>query len=263
MRFAIGLLASLALAGCVQANAPDDQKASADAPAAASSTVEKALAGSGVEITGALEAPDGYQGFVGNYRGQQLPVYLLPDGKHLVVGSLYDLDGKDLTMPAMRDAADAGLGAEQWKAMAASTWVVEGDPDAKRVVYVFTDAECPYCHHFWKASQAWLERGDVQVRNILVAVISPDSLPRAASILAADDATAAWQKNEDNFGKNPKPSGDVDAATRKKIDANNNLMTRLGFYGTPAIVYKDKNGKIHALRGMPPDQETLRQVFEG
>lgn len=260
MKFATAALAALLLAGCAQANPPQDATAQ---PGPAASAVEKALAGSGVEISGELDAPAGYHGFVGTYRGQQLPVYVMPDGKHLVIGSLYDMQGRDLTMPAMQKAADSGLGDEQWKAMAEADWVVEGNPEAKRVVYVFTDPECPYCHHFWKASQKWLERGDVQVRNILVAVISPDSLPRSAAILEADDPTRAWQDNEEHFGKNPKPTHKPSAAARKKIDAHNNLMMKLGFYGTPAIVYKGKDGKIHALRGMPPNAEILREVFEG
>lgn len=263
MKTVVAALAALLLAGCAQANAPDDAAdTSRPAPAQAASAAEKALAGSGVEIVGELDAPKGYHGFVGNYRGQQLPVYVMPDEKHLMVGSLYDMEGHDLTSPAMRKVADSGLGAEQWKAMEASSWIVEGDPDAKRVVYVFTDPECPYCHHFWKASQEWLKDGDVQIRNILVAVISPKSLPRSAAILGADDPTVAWQENERNFGKNGDPSGRPSAASREKISANNELMTNLGFYGTPAIVWKDSSGKIHALRGMPPDQETLRALFE-
>lgn len=268
MKFATMAFAALLLAGCAQANAPNEADAAdtakaATTPAHATSAVEKALDGSGVEITGQLDAPKGYQGFVGNYRGQQLPVYLLPDGKHLVVGSLYDMQGQDLTMPAMRKAADSGLGAEQWKAMESAEWVAEGDSDAKRVVYVFTDPECPYCHHFWKASQEWVDSGDVQIRNILVAVISPDSLPSSAAILDAKDSTAAWRKNEKNFGKNPKPSTEPSDAARKHIDANNKLMMKLGFYGTPAIVYKDSDGNIHALRGMPPDAQSMRDIFEG
>lgn len=252
------ILAFLLLAGCAKADTPKESSA----PATSASVAEKALASSGVAITGTLEAPAGYHGFVGNYQGRQLPVYVLPDGKHLMVGSLYDLNGHDLTSPAMRKVADSGLGAAQWAMLEQSSWVLEGNPQAKRVVYVFSDTRCPYCHHLWQASQPWLEHGDVQVRNILVAVISPDSLPEAASILDAADPTKAWQDNERTFGKHAKPAANAgSAAARAKVQANSELMTTLGFFGTPALIYQGADGKIHALSGMPRDQQGLQEVF--
>lgn len=264
MKPVIAILATLLLAGCAKADAPKDAAPATSAPAPAASVAEQALAGSGVEIAGTLEAPAGYHGFVGSYRGQQLPVYVLPDGKHIMVGSLYDLQGHDLTSPAMRKVADSGLGAAQWAMLEQSTWVAEGNPAAKRVVYVFSDTRCPYCHHLWLASQPWLQRGDVQVRNILVAVISPDSLPEAASILDAADPTAAWQTQERDFGKHAKPAADAgSAAARAKVQANSELMTTLGFFGTPAVIYKDASGEIRALSGMPRDQQGLQEVFGG
>lgn len=264
MKSITAIVAVLLLAGCGKADTPKQPPTTTAAPAPSASVAEEALAGTGVEITGALEAPAGYHGFLGNYQGRQLPVYLLPDGKHLMVGSLYDLEGHDLTSPAMRKVADSGLGAAQWAMLEQSHWVPEGNPQAKRVVYVFSDTRCPYCHHLWQASQPWLERGDVQVRNILVAVISPDSLPEAAGILDAADPTKAWQDNERAFSKQAKPAANAgSAAARAKVQANSELMTMLGFFGTPAVIYKDADGKIHALSGMPRDAQGLEEVFGG
>src|SRR5690625_828456 len=195
---------ALMLVGCARAGAPAASDARADA-------VQKALSASGMRIGGKLDAPDGYQGFVGRYRGRKLPVYVRPDGKHILIGTMYDMSGHDLTTPAMRQVS--AFTEAQWKALEKSTWVAEGDKDAGRVVYVFTDTECPYCHKFWKASQPWLEKGGVQVRNILVAVISPQSLPRAAAILAAADPAAAWMRIEAYLGKQGSPCKGIPAAT--------------------------------------------------
>lgn len=255
-------IACLLLAGCSHAEAPATDTASV--PAVSSSTVQKALADTGIEITGKLDAPEGYEGFVGVYQGRSLPVYVLPDGKHLVIGSIYDMSGHDLTSPAMRRIADSGFGAAQWSMLEKATWVVEGNPHAKRVVYVFADTRCPYCHHLWQASQQWLERGNVQVRTIPVAVISPDSLPEAAVILDADDPAKAWRENERHFGSNPKPDpGAGSKLSRQKIRANSMLMNVLGFHGTPAMIYKNADGKVRILRGLPRDPDTLREVFGG
>lgn len=260
MKSILALVVCLLLVGCSHAKAPATDTTAA--PAVSSSTVQKALADTGIDITGTLDAPKGYHGFVGVYQGRSLPIYVMPDGKHLMIGSMYDMAGHDLTSPAMRKIADSGIGAAQWAMLEKATWIAEGNPQAKRVVYVFVDTRCPYCHHLWKASQKWIKSGDVQVRNILVAVISPDSLPEAASILDADDPAQAWQDNERHFGNNPKPDAHAGSKlSRQKIRANSMLMNALGFYGTPAAVYKDADGKIRVLHGFSRDPAVLREVF--
>lgn len=270
--------AALLVAACAQAGGPPASSSTTPASASTSGAIYaagkpgsaalpapvRALSDKGLRITGDLRAPKGYRGFIAQYQGQPLPVYLLPDGRHVVVGSLYDAGGKDLTMPAMRDALDAGLSEAQWQQLEKSSWVVEGNPKAKRVVYVFVDTRCPYCHKLWEASQPYLDKGNVQVRNILVAVISPSSLPEGAAILDARDPAQAWRDNERNFGHNPRPAANEgSAASRAKIRANNALMMQFGSDGTPTEVYKDADGKVRMLQGMPANPEMLETVFGG
>lgn len=257
MKLWISMVLVFLLAACSHAPVPT---AAASAPTA--KAVEQALAASGITIDGELDAPAGFHGFIGEVRGQLVPVYVTPDGKHVLVGTLFDMQGHDLTTPVVRKLANASLDATQWEMLAKSTWVPEGNPKAKRVVYVFVDTRCPFCHHFWKASQPWVERGTVQIRNVLVAVIAPESLPEAAGILDAADPTKAWQANERDFGKHPNPPSDAgSAAARARIEANNALMQKLGFYGTPTIIYKAADGSIQAMQGMPQDPETMREIL--
>jgi thiol:disulfide interchange protein DsbG len=259
MKFVFGVLVALFLAGCVQAQSP---QSGSSKPAKAASTVQKALAGSGVKVSGEMEAPKGFHGFVGNYQGRQLPVYLLPDGKHIAIGTLIDTSGQDLTSAAMQKAADSRFSEADWKALADSTWVGEGNPKAQRIVYVFVDTRCPFCHRLWQMTQPFMKGDEVQIRNIMVAVISPDSLPEGADVLDASDPSKAWQENEKNFGHNPKPEASAgSAASRTKIKANNELMQKLGFFGTPAIVYKDADGKIHSRNGVPQDPRIMQEIF--
>lgn len=247
------------LAACTQVQSP---VAAASASAPTAKAVERALAASGITIDGELEAPDGFHGFIGEVQGQLVPVYVAPDGKHVLVGSLFDIQGHDLTTPVLRKLANAPLGAAQWEQIAKSTWVSEGNPKAKRVVYVFVDTRCPFCRHFWRASQPWVGHGKVQIRNVLVAVISPDSMPEAAGILDAADPAKAWQDNERDFGRNPDPAPNAGSASaRVRIEANNALMQKLGFYGTPTIVYEAADGSIRAMRGMPQDPEAMREIL--
>lgn len=139
--------------------------------------------------------------------------------------------------------------------------MAEGNPRAKRTVYTFVDTRCPYCHQLWQQSQPWLKKGDVQIRNILVAVITPESLPEA--ILDANDPAQAWNQNEKNFGKNPAPGRNSSVAAVKKVNVNTALMGRLGFMGTPAIIWKDAQGQIHVLQGLPRDPPSSRRGVRG
>lgn len=273
MKSLLPLVAALLLSGCAQADAPAAhqptvakspaaaQPAAARDPVADASAVQRALSARGVEITGTLDAPKGYQGFVATYQGNQLPVYVTPDGGHILVGTLFDMDGRDLTSAAMAKIEASPFTEAQWKELESATWVVEGNPKAKRIVYAFVDTRCPYCHHLWRDSQPFLKAGHVQVRDILVGVIAPESLPEAAKILDAKDPATAWNSNEQNFGKNPAPGDRASPASIAKINANTDLMQKLGFRGTPSVIWKDDDGRIHTLPGMPRDAEMLKAVF--
>ena len=277
MKKLLPIIAALLLSACAQANGPDSVQTNGPGapdssaptaripttgqPAPVASIVQRALAANGVEISGSLDAPAGFEGFVARYQGRELPVYALPDGRHIVIGTLLDLEGRDLTGPQMQKLAGSGFGEAQWQALASATWFAEGNPDAKRIVYAFEDTRCPYCHRLWKATQPLLKKGNVQIRTILVGVLAPESLPEAANILDAKDPAAAWNKNEEDFGKNPAP-GDASQASLAKVRANTALMQKLGFMGTPSIVWKDAGGRVRAMQGMPRDQQGLEAIFQ-
>lgn len=264
--------AALLVAGCAQADSPAAKSSAPTATPAASATSApatsaaagaipqpvEALTSKGLKIDGSLAAPAGFHGYLAEYQGQPIPVYLLPDGQHVVIGTLYDAHGNDLTLPAMREVVGQlgpKLGAAQWDQLAKSSWFVAGNPHAKRVVYAFMDTRCPFCHRMWVASQPLLKQGHVQLRIILVAVIAPASLPEGAEVLGARDPLQAWARNEKDFGHNADPKPNAGSAlSRAKLQANTRLFAQLGFPGTPTVVYKDADGKVQAIPGDPPPQ---------
>lgn len=235
------------LAACAQAQ---------DYPAAI-----QALGSRGIIVKSALSAPAGFKGYLADYQGHSIPVYLLPDGKHVMIGELLDEKGNDLTQKAMRAAASPALDEATWIDLANATWIAEGSTSPKHIVYVFTDTECPYCHKLWLATQPLLAKGDVQVRHVMVAVIAPNSINRAAAILDAADPKAALHQHETTFGHSTVvPEKSVPAATQKRVDANTQLMSKLGIQGTPATIYKDSSGKIRMAQGMLPEDQT-KEIF--
>lgn len=259
-RYALLAAAGFLLMGCnkVQSNPTPSATAGATVPA----PIQALAKAGGIEITGSMDAPQGYQGFLGRYHDQPVPVYLLPDGQHAVIGSLYDAKGGDLTSGPFRDALTPKLDAGLWSSLENTAWVAEGSDHPKRIVYVFTDTECPYCHRLWQATQPYLQQGDVQIRNIIVAVIAPQSLGRGAAVLAATDPHATYVAHEQHFRDNSPVQvlKDVPEAIRKKIDANEALMDKLGIDGTPTLLYQDAKGTIRMVPGMP-SAATLKTIF--
>ncbi|ASK35881.1 thiol:disulfide interchange protein DsbG [Alcanivorax sp. N3-2A] len=173
----------------------------------------------------------------------------------------------------------AALMALPWPAFAAAnqdrvlallenaTWVAEGADQPERVVYMFTDMNCPYCARQWQAMQPYLQRDDnvTQVRHILVALLRPTSLPKAAAVLAADDPAATFAQAERHYGQQgagPEPLETVPAELENQIQGNTILMMRLGLKGTPATLFLDPDGKLQVAPGVLSDDALRRYVFQ-
>lgn len=268
MKTSLFALLALTLGGCSQAQSPPAPSPAAPPASSAARMAANvypapiaALVQRGLTIKGELPAPPGYKGYLADYAGQPVPVYLLPDGKHAVIGALFDAAGRDLTQGPLAEASMPVLPEATWKRLSDATWIAEGASHPKRIVYSFTDTECPYCHKLWQATQPLLAGGDVQVRYVMVAVIAPQSLGRAAAVLEAAEPAAAMRRHEAAFGHSPiTPLQKVPAAVAERIQANNALMAKLGIAGTPGTLYKDSKGRVRMAVGMlPPDQ--IRRIF--
>ncbi|MCF7750000.1 thiol:disulfide interchange protein DsbG [Bacillus subtilis subsp. subtilis] len=251
----------MGLAGCSQAQSPNATAATAaKAPAAATGNYPAVLKGiqkHGFEVVGEFDAPGGLRGFAGVVGGQQpAAAYVTPDGKHVVVGSLFDENGEDVGAAPLEKLAAKPMSEKMWKKLDASTWVRDGRADAPRVVYTFSDANCPYCHRFWEAARPWVDGGKVQLRHIMVGVIREDSPAKAAAILTASNPSAALLENEHRFDKGGiKPVAALSADIANKLNDNQELMIEMGFQGTPGILFKDDKGMLQRRSGMPQGQD--------
>jgi thiol:disulfide interchange protein DsbG len=138
-------------------------------------------------------------------------------------------------------------------------WIAAGSKSTDRVVYVFTDPECPFCNDLWQALRT-ARAPDVQIRYLLVAVIDADSRGKDAAILESKDPAATLEKQERAYshgGIPPKPA--VQPQTSETISANEALMAALQIYGTPGLVYMDEHNQVKVFAGMP-DATQLRSI---
>lgn len=250
-------------AGTAPAQTPPRAPAPAVAAAAAKPApadrpeVLKGIEKHGFEVIGEFQAPGGLRGFAGVVGGQQpAAAFVTPDGQHVLVGSLFNAEGEDIGAEPVDKLAAAPMSAQAWQKLEASSWVRDGRADAPRIVYTFSDANCPYCHRFWEAARPWVDAGKVQLRHVMVGVIREDSPGKAAAILGAPNPSAALLENERLFDRGGIAAKKTfSAALANKLDANQVLMIELGFQGTPGILFMDDKGLVERRSGMPQGED--------
>lgn len=244
-KFAMTSIAGLALLG-----------AALDALAA--DTYPKAIQGAvnaGVKVVKQFPAASGLTGWVLSDHGQHSIIYSTADKKTIIAGSLINESGENLNQAYAEKHFPKPDLSGLYQELEKSAYVAEGmTSNPKSLVYVFVDANCPFCHYTWKALQPY-EKAGLQVRWILVDTLGPTSMPKAIEVLAAKDKTAAFRKMEENHGKNWTAVKGMTAqekpAVASSIAQNGELMGKFGLRGTPGLVWKDKQGKIQTKGGMP------------
>jgi len=217
----------------------------------------QALTEQGLTVHGRFAAPGGLTGFAASYPGGDVAIYLTPDGEHAVVGTLVDAAGNDLSAAALEEQVRAPQDAALWDRLEASHWIVDGDAHAPRVLYTFTDPNCPYCKRFWEQTRPWVEAGQVQLRHILVGILAPDSPAKAAVLLGADDPGAALSAHSD--GTAPVTPSAQPREVEDRVYRNNQLFDELGLLATPTTFYRDGH-RVQRLEGVPGEDDLVRAL---
>nr|WP_296255535.1 MULTISPECIES: thiol:disulfide interchange protein DsbG [unclassified Pseudomonas] len=212
----------------------------------------QALEAKGATIKGSFDAPGGLKGYAAEYQKQAMALYLTPDGKHVLAGNLFDEKGEDLSQAPLQKLVVEPLTQQMWSQMQSSTWIADGAMTAPKIIYLFSDANCPYCNMFWEQARPWVKSGKVQLRHIMVGVIREDSAAKAATLLADVNPELALQKHE-QAGKSStlKAMSNIPKDIQAKLDTNMKLMDEMGLSATPAIFYKDENGHVQQQQGAP------------
>lgn len=219
------------------------------------------MADKGLTIVKRFDAPGGLTGYAAKAGHTPVTLYLTPDGQHVVVGTMLDAEGHNLSQDALDAAITKPQQKSAWPQLASTEWIADGPSDAPRTVYVFTDPNCPYCHKFYEQSRPWVEAGQVQLRQIMTGILKPSSPGKAAALLTAEDPSAAFRRHERHYKTGGvQPLDDIPPRISHQISANNALMASLGIRGTPGIVYRQDDGKVEIYQGIP-DGDTLTRIL--
>ncbi len=226
----------------------------------ANQIVARASHGS-AHVVEVFPGPDGLIGaiVVGRSASRGI-VWLTPHGEALFTGGvLRDRDGRDLTRAAM---SSRGI-----LLSPTAVWAQAGDPEHRGILVgsggplmtVLLDPNGADCHALYDALSPAVASGRVRVRYLLVGMRTPDSAPRAASILAAARPAEALASNEATYDAGHAEGGFPIAVTPgamfvRAVAANNELFTRAGATGTPATYYCTRaSRKAMVMFGVPRD----------
>ena len=219
-------------------------------------------------------------GWVVKKDGRELVLYTVAPENQVVVGSLYDDQGEDLTVAYIKqytsrfDEAPPALLPDDarsnlWSALE-STWFVQS-PAAKeansddalaKTVYVLADMQCIYCHLLWQMSHNVMQEG-FDMRWIPVAVLSPASWQQATALMQHDKPYTLLDQLMRSKVAKVQIDQDKAQQTDQALHANNALMQQYGLMGTPALVWKDDQGQVQVAQGIPPPKELEKIVGKG
>ncbi|PKO64359.1 MAG: thiol:disulfide interchange protein DsbG [Betaproteobacteria bacterium HGW-Betaproteobacteria-16] len=228
----------------------------------------KALQEKGLSIVGTLPSSGGMTAYAAHAGTEPIALYLTPDGKHVIAGTLFDATGKNLTAAGLEKVLAQPMADAIWGSLEKSHWIADGRKDAPRTVYVFTDPNCPYCNKLWADARPWVDSGKVQLRHVMVGMLTPTSAGKAAALLSDKNPAAALDAHErGHMASNakmlasgrPKPLGDdslkplsvVPPAIAAQLEANAALMASYSLQATPALVWKDAKGAVQMRQGAP------------
>ena len=200
-------------------------------------------------------------------------VWVTADGKTLIAGNVFDVQGRNLTqMATLRLAGGSSLAASRPPSPAALSpssnrpvVLVPGavramadgvrflrEGSGRKTLWIFLDPDCIWCHRLTLDLKAHLLPADVAVNWVPVAFLRPSSVGRAETLLAG--GLPALDKDETLFDETTEEGGvsethtpDLEAAVRK----NTRSLVTLGGTMTPTIVFRDETGRTLRFDGYP------------
>lgn len=144
-----------------------------------------------------------------------------------------------------------------------ATYIQDGH--AGPMIYDFQDPNCPYCHFLYEQEAPLIRAGKLTVRYVPVAFLTPESPAEAAAWLQSPHPLQALKHFETivapalrSGSYRTLPKATPTAATRKVLQQNIEIMDESGFEGTPAILFRAKNGQIGRIPGAIPEKQLAR-----
>jgi thiol:disulfide interchange protein DsbG len=197
--------------------------------------------------------------------GREMIAYTTSNGKYMIVGGVFDASGKNYSLAAMQQylppPPPPPNAAKNFASLKDTHTYVWGQASAKKEIWFLEDPDCIWCHRLFDALSPAVNSGEVKVHVIQAGFLKPDSLAKAAAIMASKDPAAALVEDETKFNVSAEEGGITgslkDAKAVAEVKANNAWMQSHGVGGTPYVLYKDVHGQVQVVPGMPSDVSAM------
>jgi thiol:disulfide interchange protein DsbC len=169
-----------------------------------------------------------YRVELGGEYGQQF-LHMTADGRHLIVGDLFEVEGSMLTN--VSDRARQGKRRELMATVPVDEMIVFSPPGKPRAtINVFTDVDCGYCQKL-HSEMAELNAHGIEVRYLAYprSGVGSESYDRIVSAWCADDPNAALTALK---ARREVPERTCDNPVARQYQ----LGRQVGIAGTPAIL---------------------------
>ncbi len=227
------VLTALAVTAC-NAQQPPATRAAAPAPAASAGSsaiadIEKALAdrfkGAPIKGVRASSMPGLFEAMIGDDM-----IYFDAKVSHFIVGNLVDASN----MTNLTEQRVAELNAIDVKQLPIENAIKFVRGKGERVMYVFTDVDCPFCTRLEQTIQSM---DNVTVYNFMFPIDSlhPQAHKKQAGIWCAKDRLQAWQDGV----LNKKFDATVKTDCSNPVEATKALGAKLGVRATPTFFLAD------------------------
>lgn len=146
-----------------------------------------------------------------------------------------------------------------------TSWFEQGNPKAKRLIYVIAEPNCSACHYFYESIKPYIASGQLKVRWIMVSFLKQSSFGKSAKIISSSNPAMAMEYNENQFNDVQESGGisqmtNIPSSIKQKIMENNMFMNTYGFNSTPVGLFKSYHNKIIVLKGALPINEISKLV---
>lgn len=262
---------------------PDQAQAKDQAPSLAE-RAEKvpALAGflnKGATVKSTFTVGDNLRGWMLHFAGTDDIYYTSRDGNFLLLGALMDADGNNVSAKVKAAMNESAPDKDKTAVVRATdSWkkgVYKGLEGAKSLtigdkgpnLYVFYEPTCPFCAKLHQR----LGMHQVKAHYIMVDFLSSQSeklaetlwtLPKAKlqpafNALVMSNLAGTPHEGHGSWIQKYAPKVPLKNAGQLSKDLNHNkaLMQQARVNGTPAIVYKDKQGQVHIQHGLPSNSQ--------
>jgi thiol:disulfide interchange protein DsbC len=177
-------------------------------------------------------------------------VYATPDGKHFLIGDLFEVQAKGFV-----NLAEQRRNGDRVKELAAvklsDMIIFKAKGPTKAVVNVFTDVDCGYCQKLHREVPQLNELG-IEVRYLAYprAGIGSEAYQKLVTAWCAKDrqGTLTRYKNRENVP--------ISTCANNPVSAEFELGERIGVNGTPALV----TAKGELIPGYMPAQELAQRL---